>query len=354
MKFLGFLLSSLLILPLTSFASGGMGNGGDAIVCPDRVILLDSYEAEKMRLTIDLTKGNPNPTLRSMVNVSVSRLSRVDKVTSSLLYDYAMEMVNDFEKFEMHPGSRGRSVYLGYDVIAEINDSFHVSTPEGCEEHPRQLVSQKVPRFNFEFRYQFNKSLWERMELQEQAMTVLHEAWYRIMLENGAVESRSARYMNALTASQEFELLTFSDYMKELVNTELKYFIIQNKSESFKASEIKINLKDHKLNYYSDMVCAPNFKLNMSFKETFTVFNQSQSYLKNTKFKEVCFKGSTVSELRLYTKLPSKGITLRLPFHQLQFKEFMKMPQLKFFVEDQIFKIIRNVFLSIIEIHKHL
>lgn len=87
-----------------------------------------------------------------------------------------MEIANDFEKFQMFPGYRGKHVCLGNDVIAEINDSQYVSTPQGCEEHPIQMVSQIEAKFRNELRYEFNKTLWDQVTLQDQAMTILHEA----------------------------------------------------------------------------------------------------------------------------------------------------------------------------------
>jgi len=314
----------LCIQSISSFAaSGGAGNGGDVIVCPNRdmrVMLLDYYEAQKMRLTIDLSDPKIHTqTLRSMVNVAVSRLRQKDQYTASLLYDYAMEMVNDFEKFELYPDARGKNVYLGYDIIAEINDSEHVSTPEGCEEHPRQLVSQKAPKFRYEFRYEISKSLWEQMDLLNQSMTILHEAWYRIMLENGATNSRGARYMNALVASKEFESYSFADYLKELKETELQYYVVINKSEAVKTQEIQIDLKNHILEFGSAEVCAPNFIVNLSLKETYSLLNRSQRYVQNIKMTNVCFENSHLTKIELPKNVLNTGYTLRLPFIQLEF-----------------------------------
>lgn len=301
--------------------SGGAGNGGDAIVCMDRevkVMLLDSYEAGKMRLKLDLT--NPNievQTWRSMVSVAVSRLEKYDPMTASKLYDYSMEMVNDFEKFQMFPGSRGKHVYLGHDVIAEINDSEHVSTPEGCEEHPIQMVSQRVPKFKNEFRYEFNKTLWDQLTLQDQAMTILHEAWYRIMLENGATNSRATRYMNGLIGSSDFENYTFGEYIQDLKETELRQFTVFNKSQSIKDKEIKINLKSNSLKAYSDSVCVDNIKMNMSIKESFKLFRRRQKYVSNMPIDKLCFTNEGVSEIHLNEKYIKEKYTLRLEFFQL-------------------------------------
>ncbi|MFT6632435.1 MAG: hypothetical protein ACJAS4_002398 [Bacteriovoracaceae bacterium] len=306
------------------FRSGGAGNGGDAIVCQEREIkamLLDSYEARVKRgLTLDLSNKNiEKQTWRSMVNVAVKRLERVDIHTASILYDYAMEMVNDFEKFKMYPGSRGKNVYLGSDVNTRINDSEHISTPADCDPEPLQMVIQIQPQFRLDLRYHFNKTLWDLLTLEDQAMTILHEAWYRIMIENGAITSTATRYMNGLIASKEFEEYTFSEYLQELKETELREYIIINRSEAVKDQEIKIDLQNHLFTFNQNEVCAPNFKVNMSIKEAFTVFNRSQRYLKNIKFKQVCFENSTLTRLVLPEKATTSKVALRLPFYQAYF-----------------------------------
>lgn len=313
------LLLSMIIGTYAHARSGGAGNGGDAIVCPDRVILLDSYEAEKMRLTVDLS--NPNistPSWRTMVNVAVKRLEKFDQYTASKLYDYAMEMVNDFEKFQMFPESRGQHVYLGYDIIAEINDSEHVSTPEGCEEHPRQMVSQRDPKFRYEYRYEFSKSLWEKMTLQDQAMTILHEAWYRIMLENGAKNSRATRYINGLVASKEFESYSFKDYLEELRATELENYIVPIDSQAVKADRITINLKKFTINYEGEIACVPGLKMNLSIKESFRLLNRRQKYIKNLVVDKMCFENSQITKIVLPQKVLENKYTLRLAYNQME------------------------------------
>lgn len=307
------------MLSTTSFAeSGGAGNGGDGVICGENITLLDSYEAQKLRLTIDLeNKALETQTWRSMVNVAVTRLRAKDEHTASVLYDYAMEIVNDLEKFQQYPDARGKHVYLGYDIIAEISDSLHVSIPEGCE--LRQLVSQRVPRFRLDYRYEISKSLWEKMSLQEQSLTVLHEAWYRIMLENGAEDSIATRYINGLVASREFEELTFAEYLEEIKATELKEYIVLNKSLAVKDKTVAVNLKSHELTFSDEEVCLPNFKMNLNIKESYSLLNRAQRYLLGTTYKNVCFKNSQLTRIELSVETANSGITLRLPFQQLVF-----------------------------------
>ena len=310
-------------LVLAGSLSTGVGNGGHVLICPERVekvILLDSYEARKMGLTLDLDDSKVDKqTWRTMVGVAVNRLKQKDQYTAALLEEYALEMVTDFENLLEYPDRRGKVTYLGYDVNVFIKDSLHVSIPEGCESELKQLVNQRTPQFRFEYRYQFNKKYWDKMSLFEQSMTILHEAWYRIMIENGATDSKAARYINGLIASKEFESFSFNEYFEELKGTELKEYIIFTKSDLFKNQEIRFNLKELNLNLVGQEVCAPDIKLNMWIKETYSIIrlNTSQKYLENLQFKNVCFKDSQVSRLVMYPKTANSDITFRLPFYQL-------------------------------------
>src|SRR5690606_34576620 len=132
--------------------SSGAGNGGDALICkssPDygnKVLLLDSHEARKRKLTLNLGTGT---THREMINTAIARMMEKDISTAEKLYNYAMEMVTDLEKMALYPQARTEVLYIGNDVVGEINDSLHVTLPINCE--LRQLVSQKVPRYRFDY-----------------------------------------------------------------------------------------------------------------------------------------------------------------------------------------------------------
>jgi hypothetical protein len=301
------LFTSCLISSFSFADSSGVGNGGDALICPDKTILLDTYEANKMRLHLDL---GPGQTWRELVNVAIVRVMKFDQGTGSLLYNYAMEIVNDLELYKINPEARGKSLYIGNDIIAEINDSEHVSIPAGCE--IRQLVNQKVPKFKFEYRYEMNKEIWDKMSIREQSMTVLHEAWYRIMLENGALNSRSARYMNGLTSSAEFEGYSFGQYITELKNTEIKNYQISNVSDAIVNKQIIINLKEHVLEIFPEYACAPKMKVDLSIKKRLHVFDTENRYIKNIIAENFCFKNSKPLRIQIKKSLLDIGVSLRL------------------------------------------
>jgi hypothetical protein len=293
-KFLAFI---FIMSSQLAFASTGAGNGGDAIVCPDSVVLLDSYEARQRQMPINLDSDEiKEPTHRSMVSVAVKRLAQKDEHTAGLLYTYAMEMVSDLEQFKIFPEKRGEHTYLGYDVISEINDSYHRSIPEGCE--LRQLVSQKVPRFSRDYRYIINKKYWEQMSLFEQSMTILHEAWYRIMLENDAQDSEATRYMNGLIASTDFKDLSFVEYINELKNTEKKKYIVTNNSSLVLQETIGINLQSPNLiiDEENDKICGFRQVVKVNVKKVMPIVIWHLGLYK-IRFKRVCVKNSRLESL---------------------------------------------------------
>lgn len=299
------------VISMSLFArSGGVGNGGDIVICEDSYTLLDSYEASKLGLTLNLNNSNlETQSLRSMVSLAVNNLSAKDKYTAKKLFEYAMEMVNDFEQFKMFPNPsnryKGKVVYLSPDIVGEISDSNHRTLPESCE--VRQLVSQIQPTRSLENRYEINKTLWDKLSLQDQAMTILHEAWYRIMIEDGATDSVGARYMNALIASEEFKSYEFSDYIKDLQSTEKENYIIENKSTLVFDSLFKLDLKNSNLSFESNKVCTDSLNVRANIKRL-AWFTEWHLGVAKIKFENVCFNNSTIESLTLPQKFSGKRI----------------------------------------------
>jgi hypothetical protein len=341
-------------LSAISFAkSGGLGNGGDAVVCPDYVTFLDSYEALKMGVTIDLNNAQiSSQTHRSMVSVATNRLAAKDKYMANKLYEYSMEMVNDLEQFAMFPNSTGRYkgkvMYLGPDAVGEISDSEHRTLPLGCE--LRQLVSQLKPVRRLDNRYEVNKKLWDKLSVVDQSMTILHEAWYRIMIEDGADDSKGARYMNALTASKAIERSSFSDYIQDLKTTKKKNYIIENNStlvfdKIFKIELSKIELNDTQLDI--DKVCTKSLTVNANIKKL-TRFSTIHSGITKVGFKNVCFNNSYIESLTLPPKFSGKRINFVMENYLIRSNGKNAENGIIRFNENGTFKTLENLDLEVI------
>jgi hypothetical protein len=304
-------LSAILVLmSLQSFASTGAGNGGDAVVCNDgTVTLLDSYEATKLGLTIDIDKEAKAKSLRAYVGVAVKRLSSRDKYLAKKLYNYSMEMVNDFEAYKIFADSsgsyKGEVIFISPDIVGEINDSEHRTLPVACE--VRQLVSQLKPERLRDNWYEFNSTLWNKLSLLDQSMTILHEAWYRVMIEDGAKKSVGTRYMNALIASEEFSSYTFSDYIKELKKTEKKNYIIENNSSLLFDRSLKLDLKTSNFVFNGEEVCSDGITIRANIKKL-ALIGAWHRGLAKVDFTDVCFTNSALRTITMPKKISNRRI----------------------------------------------
>ncbi len=300
----------LLLISVHSFASTGAGNGGDAVVCNDgSVTLLDSYEATKLGFTIDLDQVAKAKSLRAYVGVAVKRLSSRDKYLAKKLYNYSMEMVNDFEAYKIFgiPGQsyKGEVIYISPDIVGEISDSEHRTLPVACE--LRQLVSQLKPVRLRDNWYEFNSTLWNQLSLLDQAMTILHEAWYRIMIEDGATKSVGTRYMNALVASSQFSSYSFSDYLKELKTTEKKHYIIENNSSLLFDRTLKLDLKSSRFAFNGEEVCTDGITIRANIKRLAFIGAWHRG-LATVNFTDVCFTNSALRTITMPLKISTKRI----------------------------------------------
>jgi hypothetical protein len=300
----------LVLISLQSSASSGAGNGGDAVVCTDgTVTLLDSYEAVKLGFTIDIDKEAKAKSLRAYVGVAVKRLASRDKYLAKKLYNYSMEMVNDFEAYKIfadNSGSyKGEVIYISPDIVGEISDSEHRTLPAACE--LRQLVSQLKPVRLRDNWYEFNSTLWNQLSLLDQSMTILHEAWYRIMIEDGAKKSVGTRYMNALIASTEFSSYTFSDYIKELKTTEKKNYIIENNSSLLFDRTLKLNLKTSNFVFSGEEVCTDGITIQANIKRLAFIGAWHRGLAK-VNFTDVCFTNSALRTITMPNKISDKRI----------------------------------------------
>jgi hypothetical protein len=223
-------------------------------------------------------------------------------------------MIVDFDAYDLKKQThgerikfKGKNIYISSDTVGEINDSKHRTLPAGCV--VKQLVSQIKKRRARENRYEFNSVLWNKLSVEDQAMTILHEAWYRILLEGGAKDSEGARYMNALLASVQYSQMNFVEYFEELQTTKMKYYIVYKGSSLFFDETFTIDLKEHELviDKENNQVCAPNMKVKANIKKVapVTVFHMG---LVKFKFKKICFRNSHFSMAVMPNKLKQKRI----------------------------------------------
>src|SRR5690606_888709 len=146
-SFLGIFLV-LLSFPALAGQGGGVGNGGDAVVCREtggeiiRAEALDRYEA---RTLFGIGLRAESKTKNAAVLEFLGRLAKHSPLRAAEYLEWA-------ERFE-----KDAEFLYGQELI-DIPDSEHVSFPRGCG--VEQLVIQKIPKFAEEKRYTVNGDLW--------------------------------------------------------------------------------------------------------------------------------------------------------------------------------------------------
>ncbi len=206
MKFANFLVLSTMLLSFSAVAGDKGGNGGDAIVCPDKVILLDYHEMNQRSMVLSLSGSSMDEKVADVI----AKITQVDPDRAHLINFYANELLRDIRKYDQ--GQATTNINFTDDVLSDVPDSMEVSIPRGCVKE--QLVNQREPVFPQDRRYTIAKSFWDRMDVEQKTLTVLHESWYRTLLLEGAQDSRVARYLNALFASN--EVFSFEEYLEKL------------------------------------------------------------------------------------------------------------------------------------------
>ncbi len=202
----------LFALALGGSAQAGdlIGNGGDVLICEgiDQIRMLDQHEAERRGIVIQL--GAPELTVRQKVEVALKRLSRLDPDRASTLSHEAEFLLADAEAFDRDSSARTSHIRFTDDVLSDIDDSEETAIPVGCQK--AQLVIRVRAVVPEDRPFEIHRPFWVRMSSDQRALAVLHEVWYGEALQNGAHDSRFARYLNTWTSSAEFEAIQFKDY----------------------------------------------------------------------------------------------------------------------------------------------
>jgi hypothetical protein len=192
---------------------GGVGNGGDAVVCRDSsgnirsAEALDRYEA---RTLFGMTVHSRARTRKDAVAEFLGRLAKQSPFRAAEYLAWAKEFDANAE-------------YLYGQELIDVPDSEHVSFPRGCG--VEQLVIQKVPKFAEEKRYTVNGDIWNALNGIDQAIVIVHEMILREMINVSRVpiQTRELRYLNAKLFSGEFETMSYDevfDLMQKVPNLE--------------------------------------------------------------------------------------------------------------------------------------
>ena len=197
------ILSGLLILPLTLFAGGTLGNGGNTLICPDKVTLLDFYEASSLR-NITITEGSSQNSLDYNIQLILTKISHLDAPRALKYQKQWASFLNE-------------TLFVANTNLGTIDDSDHVYIPQNCK--IQQTAIKLIQRFAQDPKYVIDLDTWNQMDSVQQAGLVLHEFIYSEMNHS---TSQKARYYNSLLWSDLWHQLNAEEYQSLLQQVGLK------------------------------------------------------------------------------------------------------------------------------------
>ena len=125
MKDLIFILFAFNLIASDAMSNGnGVGNGGDAVVCNDKTVLLDLLKAD-----IALVKEVDPYTIAAMKFALL-------KESASTMHKQYQKVLSNIKK---------RTVFIKGANFRDIKDSFEISLPKGCE--IKQIAIQQDDEF---------------------------------------------------------------------------------------------------------------------------------------------------------------------------------------------------------------
>ncbi len=211
MKFMtvGLLLQTLSV---NAFAGDKGGNGGDAVICPQGIYMLDSVESA--RRAQPLLIPSSEMTLQSKIDLLIKRLDSKDPVLAKDLMARSKVMINDIENYERTGESEQENISFTTGDLVNIADEGATYVPDGCK--IEQLIIQNKSPLPGDKKFLIQANIWNRMELDEKAAGVIHEAIYGYLIDNNIYNSPSTRYLNGLIISDRISSIKTTEYFSLL------------------------------------------------------------------------------------------------------------------------------------------
>ena len=177
-------------LEMATYAGNEVGNGGNGVVCKDRVELLDIYEAKVLRkIAIDPAIKGTDP-----FGIAEQRLEILKEVDSKSAQIYLSELKLLKTEISFEDGIK----------LKPIDDSLHSFEPKeaGCK--VSQLAVFRKKRLPGEKQVLIDKNVWERLNPVNQAGLILHESIFKHLSDLGEKDSTKARYLVSFILTEEF------------------------------------------------------------------------------------------------------------------------------------------------------
>lgn len=206
-----------------AMAGERIGNGGDILICPQEVVTLDYYEAA-LKGAKQFTTGQ---TIREIYKKIHSRLTKLDVVTAYRVNLVAEKLLTDVESFELNVSENQIHTLFTDDELVDLDDSNELFIPQNCTK--KQIAINNRNSFSLDKKFLINKKLWNRIDLNQKAYLIYHEALYDVLSDMGAKDSSLARYLVGIFISDLFEKYSLNDFLRDMSHLKsFQYYISTN------------------------------------------------------------------------------------------------------------------------------
>jgi len=189
-----------ILTSLHSWAGNEVGNGGDAVVCSNKVEILDYHSAYEEGITIENYD-------------EASHIDLIEKVTTQ--YSKVDIKLAQYLKRMIKKGTE-QLIFKEGIVLEDIKDSKHLSIAKDCS-LKQMAIKKKLANGNE--RYIIDQDLWKKLSSTHKAGLLIHEYLYSYFAHLGEKDSRKVRLLNAWIMSN--YILLKNDSL--LDNTKKKY-----------------------------------------------------------------------------------------------------------------------------------
>lgn len=224
---------------LNVLAETEIGNGGDVVICvlsgdaqEKTYELLDSYEARVLR-NFEIDLGTTESYLDRAL-FAIERLKTLDP--------------RRYQTYKSRAEEFSTRIRFVNDSLQDIPDHGELDLDSTCT--IEQIAIQQEGEFPEDKLYKINRHLWDKLDVDSQAILLLHEVIFWDALQRGHQDSRKARYFVGLLASNAFENLDDEGYQDRLFYSRLGMFQFYREAyDVYSVSTTDFRRRDYRMNY---------------------------------------------------------------------------------------------------------
>lgn len=191
---------------LTHASGNRVGNGGDVVDCPGKIVLLDFYETTLPQHPVASDLG-----FEAIAHDVLKNLERLSPAQ-------ARQYQNRLKEFLQEADFKS-------DVkLVNIRDSKHLFKPKQEQCKVRQIAIRKKDASSISKRFLVDQELWDRLPEIDKAGLVLHEIVYEHFYKLGEDDSVKARSLTAYLFSQNIRSAKSVDYWKVIREMKLPLY----------------------------------------------------------------------------------------------------------------------------------